>query len=399
MIFSLFLKECRMMLKSVIFYVLSICIIGFVLNQMGGFNFSKPTPNDKSFGYKQTTDAKIMIDETITSLIDEYGSNDYQTYPIGFEKRVHLNKEKQDELAKQIEKYTGNKIKQGEKATNNEEENVKIKEDIDYKQFISDMSLVDKILGGGSRYSEDSIKKHAEVPKTYEDAVKDYNSKVNEDHISAAYARNFCDYMGIVLGILPIFLAVSRCISDKKSKAEDLIYSSSASSFSIIISRYAAVIVMLLIPVIIAAVLVDSQCIYCANSLGIEPYYMSFTKHILGWLLPTLMFTVAVGFFVTELTGKVIGILVQAVYWFISVLSAKSLVGYVGWNLMPRFNHTGDRDIFVAIYNELVINRACYAAVSIVLIILTVIIFNLKRTGRLMIYGKSLSNIKSKLKA
>lgn len=403
MIFSLFLKECRIILKSITFYIVALCIMGFVLDQVRSVEIKKPKPNEKSYGTKITTDTKVMIDETIENLIGEYARNDYQTYPVGFEKRVHLNKDKQAEVAKFIELYTGYKDEQIKKQLKDDEEDseLKVKKDINYSQFVNDMKKVDKILGGGSRYSEDSIKSHARVPRTYDDAIKDYNSLINKDHISDAYARLFCDYEGIALAILPIFLAVTRCISDRKSKAQDTIYASRASSFSIIVSRYAAVVIMLLIPVIISAVLIDSQCIYCANTLGVQPDYLSFTKHILGWILPTLMFTVAVGFFFTELTGKVIGILVQAVYWFVSLNanSAKDLVGRVGWNLIPRFNGRGARNIFIAVYDQLVINRICYAGVSIVLIILTVIIFNLKRNGRLMINGRGLSNIKSKLKA
>ena len=391
--FSLFLKECRVISKSILYYIISIFVVCFAVFQLNAFKSPKPEPTDMYFGSKITTDKNEIENITMMSLLNEYCENNYRTYPIGFKKEVHLNDENKGKVEKTIEKYTGYSGDEIKKVMKDKTKELKVKTDTDYSTFISDMKQIDTLLGGSSRYSEYSIR-NTTKRATYEDTMEHYNRILSEDHVSSAYARSFCDYCGIELGFLPVFLAVARCIRDRKSMVSDIIYSSNASSFSIIFSRYAAVVTMMFIPVLIAALVIDFRCIYYAQSIGVQPYYLSVMKHAFGWLLPTIMFTTAVGFFFTELTGGVIGILIQGVCWFVWLNNMKLV--YVGWSFMPRFNGLGNRSLFEEIYKQLVINRVSYAAISVAVILLTVIIFNLKRTGKLNCHIKRLSDMRTK---
>ena len=67
-------------------------------------------------------------------------------------------------------------------------------------------------------------------PATYEEAMEEYNSFLYDDKITGGYARLFGDYMGIALGILPVFLVVTRELRDRRAGMEELIYTRTASS-------------------------------------------------------------------------------------------------------------------------------------------------------------------------
>lgn len=380
MFISLFNKECKLILKSITYYVLSICMIVFFVFQIGNFSIRKPEPSDKYFGYVTATDKTEIMKEVTENLEREYKSNEYNTYPFGFVKVVNLDDSSKEEVGKILQE-----INNGDLNINDENS---------YDEFLEKMDSIDKIIGGGSKYESHKIKT-TKVPATYEQALESYNEILEEDHISSAVARNFSDYAGIVAGIMPVFLAVSVALRDKKAKSLEVIYSSKASSVSIILARYLAVVLMIMIPVIIVAFIQDTQCIYYAQSHSVEPHYLAFIKCILGWILPSVMVSSAVGFFFTELSKGVWAIFIQIIWWFISLISNDNLTGGIGYNLIPRFNCTGNRDIFLSVYNELVINRILYFSISIILVVCTICIYNYRRCGRLKLNGKILSNSKS----
>ncbi|MGL5354389.1 MAG: ABC transporter permease, partial [Clostridium sp.] len=73
-------------------------------------------------------------------------------------------------------------------------------------------------------------------------------------------------------------------------------------------------------------------------------------------------------------------------------------VGNVGMNLIPRFNTLGSYEVYNRIFNELVINRAFYSILGIILIAMTIFVYDKKRKGSLNLNGKILKNSKSKFK-
>ena len=75
---------------------------------------------------------------------------------------------------------------------------------------IRGMGKVSRILGPGSSYTKDRIKDNGMVEKTYEDALAEYEDLMEKDGFTGGYARMFCDYMGIILGILPVFVTATR---------------------------------------------------------------------------------------------------------------------------------------------------------------------------------------------
>lgn len=176
---------------------------------------------------------------------------------------------------------------------------------------------------------------------TYDQAMKSFNEICDIDHVTDSYMRLFCDYASIMLGLLPIFVMVTRCVRDKRSHVTQVIYAKSASSAKIVLSRYLANLVMVLIPVLILAFAMELPYIYQAHTLRVVPHYLSFLKYTVIWLVPITAWIMALSYLLTELTNGVIAVIVPALYVFLSDLASSILVGSWGLKLMPRWNTFG----------------------------------------------------------
>lgn len=382
---ALFIKECKAIVKSTTYYLFLACLVLFFVSQMESYTgITKPQVGQKDYGYQYSKDPEVIMQCTIDALLQEFENDMYIAYPFGFYKEVHLSKSKQSK----IEAIIRDTI----------DENNNVKEGITYEQFAANMDKIDDILGGGTNYKASRLKSNAYIPMTYDDAMKEYEDILYNDKISGAYARLFCDYMGIVLAILPVFLAVTRGLRDKRAKSFEVIFSKKASSAAIILSRYLATVIMILIPVILLSITPALQSLYSATNNGIKGDAFAYLRYIGGWLLPTIIITLSVGFFLTELTSGPIAILVQGLWWYISMfMGADSLVGTVGYNIMPRFNTVGEHAVYKEIFPQLVRNRLLYTSIGILLIIATILVYHYKRKGVLINNGKIFKHRESEL--
>lgn len=403
MFVELFRKESVQILKSITFYIMLAAIVFFFTTQNGEFEtFSKPVEGqEKSYGLKACTDKQKIMDVTLAMLAREYDVNSYVSYPIGFYKMASLKESEQQEIHDILSECTGLKdnfteaVVQGTPTEVGSEDGemfqmegkvnppmLAAKEDLTYDRFLRLMKKADEIIGGGTDYAPNKVKNNVSDKATYEDALKIYEDSLYTDKISRGKARLFCDYMGIMLGIMPAFLAVTRVIRDRRSGVSALIYSRPVSSWKIVTARFGAALLAVMAPVAILAVMPTLQCIYYGHTLGVSVDVLAYGKYILGWLLPEAAFVLALGFLLTELTGGPVAILLQGIFWFVSIfLNMGSLVGNVGWGLVPRFNNDQSTDIWIEVFPQMVQNRLLYAVLSIVLLGITVWIYHLKRKG------------------
>lgn len=397
---SLFIQECRMTLKSLTYYILLAAVIFFYGTQMGTFNgLSKPVEGqEKTYGSKPCEDKTKVMEITLAMLADDYEANEYTAYPVGFYKNVTLNEKKQEIIHQVLKECTG--LEEGyadavqfEEEAGTENEVQKILEgfgvgrlaaapSLTYERFLELMGQVDELLGGGTDYDPETVETNAVEPMTYEEALEVYEASLNTDHISRGYARLFCDYMGIILALLPVFLAVTRSIRDRRAQVGEVIYVRKASSAAVVLSRYLACVVMVGLPVLLLSFMPLFQCIYYGKSLGVSVDNLAFVKYFFGWLLPTIAVVTAMGFFVTELTNGPVAILFQGVWWLVSVFfNFQKLVGGVGWNLVPRFNSDQETAVWLSVFPQMVKNRIFYSLLTVVLTAATVGIYQLKRKG------------------
>lgn len=424
MFLTLLKKECVQYLKSITYYIFLIALVLDFISQMGTFNAKKkPEPGGDNYGMTRTADKDLIMKNTINGLLGEYDRGEYTTYPIGFYKRVTLNDKEQEQVRDILLSITGlteqelkDAYEKHEKAAEQAREqaasenrpimeteippmDVTIRDGLTWEEFSEKMQTLDDLLGGGSDYSKSNLE-YTKVPMTYEQALDEYESLLKDDKVTNAYARLFCDYMGILLAILPVFLAVTRALKDRKAQAEQVLFMSRAGSAKIILSRYLAAIIVTVVPVILCSCSTLMQSVYYARSIHVEYDWFAFIKHIGFWLLPMILVSLSVGFFLTELTDSAIAILVQAAWWFFSIfVTEMNLVGSVGWNLVPRFNTVGSFEIYRHMEEQLMKNRLIYTGFALVLILFTVIVYNKKRKGEFVSVGTVLRNRKNKLEA
>lgn len=419
---SLLRIECKMWLKSIIFYAYIILLFLFYVIQMEeGTDFAKPQKNQKDYGMAYSEDETVIMNGTLKDLIEDYERGHFATYPVGFYKKVILSEQGKSTIGDCISELTGKPRKQWEKEYNVycdgysaymdeegqfiEEETVPwslvVSEKLTYKEFKEIMKKVSGTIGKGSEYSEGLLKSHGIVPKTYEQAMAEYEEILDKDKVTGAYARLFSDCIGILLGILPAFFVVTRGIKDRKNQVSEVIYSKKISSGIIVLNRYLGMVIMMVLPVLAVSCLSMTQSLYIANNVGVVPDYLAYVKYVAGWLLPTILFVSALAFIVTELTESMIGILVNGIVWFCAIFLGVSNSGLIsaGWNLIPRFSSLGEYKLFQEMLPQLIYNRCFYTILSFCIIVLCVVIYDKKRRGGYQIHGKIFKNGHSKCKA
>lgn len=270
---QLFVKECRQTARSLIYWLIVLVLIFNFATQLGSMDILKePQKGQEDYGNKRSDDKNVIMGATLGLLVEEYVRENYTTYPIGFYKSVTLNEKEDKRIGEIVEEATGlsgkaaaeKKVEEWYSAFQDDVQGgrpimaqnlvVEAAEGLTYDKFEKLMGEVDDILGGGSNYDRSQLKNNAAVPKTYEDAVKEYRELLEQDRLTGGYARLFSDYMVIFLGILPVFLSVARGLRDKRAGMRDLIYTRKSSSVIIIMSRYIAMLVMLVLPVLILSV-------------------------------------------------------------------------------------------------------------------------------------------------
>lgn len=407
MFFKLFMKECSQTAKSLTYWLMVIIMVLFFASQMGQMDMEKaPEKGMEDYGVKPSKDKNIIMSATLGMLAEEYAEGRYTTYPIGFAKSVTLGKEEERRIGEILKEATGLGKEEIERKMDEfygtsgniaSRPTLQPTESLSFERFEELMQEVDDMLGGGSSYALDSLGDNGSEPKTYEDAMKEYEELVQKDGYTGGYARLFSDYMVIILGILPVFLAVTRELRDRRANMQELIYVRRSSSMTIIASRYLSMVVMILIPVFALSIQPMANCITYARSAAISVDYLAFAKYIAGWLLPTVMVMTALGMLLTDLTDTALAVLVQGAWWFVSIFMGVNTMGggRYGWNLIPRHNTILNYSGYQEGFSQLLCNRILYALLAVIAVSVTAWIYSKKRKGRMNIRGKISANRKS----
>ena len=394
-------KEIKKTVLSITFAVFIIFLLAFAISQEV-LNFSNEIitvpQQGEDYGTQQKEEPELIMPAAFSSLYKEFTANEYIAYPIGFYKNVKLNDTDQEKMAEIISTLSGVPV---DDLLNKSNIKVNLSADICYKKFKECMKQAENLIGGGSNYSENSLLNFSCVKITYEEAVESYNLIASTDKFTGAYARLFCDYIGIILSILPVFIAVAVCLKDRRAKMNDLIYARKI-SFKLILSRYFAIIIAVMLPTVILAYISNSTIWGQYSGMNLD--YFAPLKYAIGWRMPSAMIAVAIGIFFTELTETPIAIAIQGLWWFIDLNAGVSRMGGVHtlFELTPRHNVLGNTQIFLDEFNTLVANRLVMSGAALLFVIATVIIYEQKRRGRFSGYGKikihitSLANRKGK---
>ena len=388
---------------------------------IGGSILKKPEKEAESYGMKnKEVPEKIMCGAT-DKLIVEYLANSYATYPFSYYKEVVLNKNEQKEILDIIKEITGlneqqinnlpddyfpavngNIIHFGHNKTQSENEIFTFETgsdknsttNTDYtKQFISQVSYeefqelmkkVENIIGKGSSYSMENLLQYYGLSEmTYEEAMNEYERTIYDDRVSIAFARLFCDYLSRDLGLYPVFLVVIFWLKDRRNRMNELIDCKQIETIKLITIRFFAMLVAVMIPICILSLESLIPLMEFSADTGIAIDRFAFLKYIVWWLLPTAMIVTSLGMFLTILTSTPIAILIQFAWWFIDT-SMTALSGDTKiFTLMIRHNLLRGSELINQDFNLICLNRGLFVIVSLILLGLSIAIYNKKRGGML----------------
>lgn len=385
----------------------------------GGAILAEPDPETGSYGTKsEENPEKIMCGGT-DKLIIEYLNNSYATYPVSYYKEVILDEEEQEKILEIIQEITGLNEEQISNLPDDyfprvngniihmesgAETEMDIAADIgeadvaaeakDYtKHFISQvtydrfkelMAEASDIIGPGSNYTRDNLLLYyGQVEMDYEEAVDEYHTTIYDDKVTIAFARLFCDYLSRTLGLYPVFLAVAMWMRDRRCRMQELINVKAIGTAKLIIVRYLALLAAVLIPVFLLSLESLVPLVEFSVETGIEIDLFAFAKYILWWLLPTSMIVLALGMFLTILTRTPVAVIVQLVWWFMDS-SFTELSGDTGlFSLMIRHNLLNGSELIRQDLGIIWMNRGIMAGVAVLLVLLSIVIYEMKRGGKL----------------
>lgn len=372
---TLYRKELGRILKSLIFLLTAVGIVLFAYSQgvLPPYSvIAKPEPGAASYGTKASGDPALIMPEAAESLFVQYSENQYITYPNGFSKYVKLNQADREKMGEIIAQLSVDSV------------SFQFDLDITWERFSEIMVQVDDLLGGGSDFSETWIShRFGQIPVTYEEALADYELTVSYDQLTGAHARLFSDYMGIILGLLPVFPAVFLCLRDRKNIVP-MLHTRRISSAHFVLARFLALITAVMIPVLImSAVLTGIHAAdYGLGNIDIFAYF----KYAFFWILPTAMATTAVGLFFTTLTNTPIAIAAQLLWWFVDTMGGSGTYSFIGvrsLQLIPRHNSLGETEAYIEYLPNLIQNRIWITLMAVLLVVLTAFVFSAKRRGLL----------------
>jgi hypothetical protein len=315
--------------------------------------------------------------KVVKHLFNEYVEGGYVTYPIGFYKFVKLDNEEQVKIKESIEYLTGKDIEDL-----NRTKDFSLDKSLEIKEFLIETEKIDNLLGGGSYYAIEGMQTLSRRPATYKEAIKDYEL-LKKEGVFSGVGRLSADYIGIVMGLIPMFLTIYMVGRDKKDRIYELIDSKRLSSFKLITIRYLALLTMSLLPVLIIA-LKETILFLCVGIIiDVDINIFGFIKYILFWIVPTVMFVIALSSFLTKLTESAIGILVGVVVWFLNLHNISLTGHYPIWGLMIRHNTSKGGELISNNLDLIIKNRLFFVFLSIVLVLATVLVYDLKRRGKL----------------
>lgn len=403
----LFLKECKKIICSITFVLYVAAVFAMYLTQFAADELDepakKPVPGD-IYGSIAVENPKILVPAAVEGLISEYLEGTYITYPYLTYKKVKLKESDTVKIADIIEELTditkeeldsftgytaGGYI--GEADENGEVSMIykdavlpeyNVSPNLSYTRFKELMTEADKIIGKGSKYGEKFlVNSFSMQPIPYESALADYEELMNERCLAEGYMRLFCDYMGIVLAVVPVFVCVSFWQLDKRSRMEQLIYSRKISSARVVVTRYAALVFCMAVPVALTMFhaftgivwLYLEKHLYFGNAIGL----------VILWLLPSIMIVTGVGALTAELCSPFLAIFLQGAWWMYALMEEASLSGNITkYGLIIRHNALGKAAFFKDQYSNFLWNRAIYITLSIIAVALAVFLYEKARKGK-----------------
>jgi H+/citrate symporter len=376
MLLKLTLYELKYQLKNITLYVILAIALMFVASQLGDISVypKKPEPSNQiqsdtigltPYGYKKINDPqKIMKTVYFEHLSRAADSGEVMKDFFMINKVEKLDAKQVRFIREAMKKIAPN----GGNA-----DNMSIA--VSYNEFWDILNNLDRQLGGHTYFARQRLADSLQEPKTYEEALQDYNDLTVKDMYTRAVARMAADYCGIVFGIMPVFLAAFVFLRDKKSRAEELIFSRNMGSLSYVGAKFTGLCLALLLLVLVIALYFTYKAIGMRmNGFNVDIY--AFLKTFSLWLVPTIMEVCALSMLVSLLfKGFIPAFIMGLICWAVSIAPLEG--DYSMYKLFIRYN------ILSPLSNEIsraiAANRMFVTALAITIAAVTALVWGKRR--------------------
>lgn len=402
----LFLKECKKVICSMTFVLYVVTVIAMYVTQFCNDRdpVVKPQPGTGNYGTTAREDPQLIMPAAVESLLGDYLSGSYPAYPIMFYKNVRLRENKRLEMRAVLEELTGLSGEELDGFTGYQDaeyyyegmdENgnpimqfrepvspkYNLPENLTYERFCELMEQADRIIGGGSSYEVKNLANNfGRAPMTYEEALREYESLMVPGELGKSYLRLHCDYMGIDLAVMPVFVAAALWQLDKRARMQSLIYTRKSFAVKIVGTRYLALVSCMTVPVLLTL----AYTVYTVTGMYPQMHiaWGSGLGMALLWLLPDILVVSGAGALLTELFSPLLAIFLQCVWWFLS-LSRTGLTGDVArFGLQVRHNSLGGTALWQGQWDNFVCNRLAMAVLALICLALATWLYERRRRGK-----------------
>lgn len=414
----LFFKECKKVVCSMTFVLFVVTVFAMYTTQYSNDlrMITRPSPGQADYGQTIREDPQLIMPAAVESLLGEYLSGSYTAYPIGLYKNVRLKESKRLQMRSVLEELTGlsgeeidgfeDYLEAGFRGEGLDENGdpvlfyqemvlpeYSLPDSLTYERFCELMGKADDLIGGGSSYAVGTLASYfGRAPMTYEEALEEYEAIMAPGELGRAYLRLHCDYMGIVLAVMPVFVAAALWQLDRRARMQSLIYTRKSSTVRIVGTRYLALVCCMCVPMLLTLIYTVYKVggMYPQMSIG----WGSGLGMALLWLLPDILAVSAVGILLTELFSPLLAIFLQCVWWFLS-LSGTKLTGDVRvFGLQVRHNSLTQTILWQSQERNFLYNRLLLTALALLCLGLSMWLYERKRRGGMAWLSRLFSSVK-----
>lgn len=402
--------------------------------------------NQEDILSNESAQNKMMMSAT-NRLLDCYRRNSYEYYPFGYIKEKVMSAEEQETILMYLKELTGlneqvldgTKEESGEddiqvsgggayvlapnkgemnengqfiaqpedweyvengtisgsaEGTEDREQSFEIQ--VSFARFKEIMDSIDGMIGKNSYFSWTLLNLYY-GENDMEDApitLIQHKEFYEKDHVTGAFARYYCDSIALVILWLPAFIIIGLMLKDKHCKMRELTFQRTISSRKLIGIRFVAAVFMTIIPIFLLPLKSAITLMQYGSKMGIQTDVFAFAKYICGWILPTVLFVTAIALFITTLTENYFSVLVTGIIWLVGRPSIAKLGGgnYGLFDLVIRHNTLKGYGRMAENLQALVLNRVLITIAAILLVILSVFVYEAKRKGGLSFGREKFSN-------
>ena len=258
---------------------------------------------------------------------------------------------------------------------------------VSFARFREIMEKVSGMIGRNSYFSWTMLKLYY-FGNDMEDAPiteRQHREFYEDDQVTGAFARYYCDNLSISVLFLPAFVIVDLMLRDKRRKMQGLLYPRTISSARLICTRYAAAVFMTMLPILLLPVRSLVVLMRYCGSIGVQADVLAFLKYTLAWILPTVMLVMAISLVVTALLENYTAILLAGLIWLVGKPPIDKLEGgnYGLFDLIIRHNTLKGYGRMMENIQMLVLNRITISVIALALVALAVLLYSKKRKGGL----------------